>query len=37
MDRLEVFRFTGGGGHGDTFLTEKGVYGGGFADVGVAY
>jgi len=37
MDRLEVFRFSRGGGHGDAFLAEEGVYGGGFADVGVAY
>ena len=37
MDSLKVFGFAGGGGYRDAFLTEEGVYGGGFADVGVAY
>jgi len=37
MDRLEVFGFAGGGGDGHAFFAEERVYGGRFADVGVAY
>jgi len=36
MDGLEVFGFAGSGGYRDAFFAEEGIYGGGFADVGIA-
>jgi hypothetical protein len=37
MDGLEVFGFAGGRGYRHPFFADERVYGGGFADVGIAY
>jgi hypothetical protein len=36
MCGLEVFGFARSGGYRDAFFAEEGIYGGGFANVGIA-